>query len=85
MQDGKLLREKCRFQLHVERNLEGDISHSAPDWRIQGALSSVYCSLDITQHKLVRGILEHNLGEKLPEFQRPLMSHLMDPENQVHG
>ncbi|KAK3098591.1 hypothetical protein FSP39_021054 [Pinctada imbricata] len=82
-QGGKLLQDKCRFKLQVERNLEGDISHSAPDWKIQGTLSSVHCSLDIAQYKLVRGILEHNLGEKLPEFQRPLMSHLLDPENQT--
>lgn len=67
----------------MERNLEGDVSHSAPDWRAAGQLSSVYCRLDMGQYKLVRGLLAHNLGEKVEEFQRPLMSHLQDPSIQV--
>lgn len=78
-QGGCPLKEKIQLTLVVERNLEGDISHSAPDFRVKGVLSSVHCSLDTAQYKLVRGILDHNLGEKLPEFQQPLMSHLMDP------
>ncbi len=77
------MREKCRLELQVERNLEGDISHNVPDFNIEGALSSVYCSIDLEQYKLVRGLLEHNLGEPLDEFQRPLMSHLQDPNIQV--
>lgn len=80
---GHLLREKIQLNLHVERNLEGDVSHRAPDWRAAGQLSSVYCHLDMNQYKLVRGLLAHNLGEKVEEFQRPLMSHLQDPRIQT--
>jgi vacuolar protein sorting-associated protein 13D len=83
LQQGHLLEEKIQLNLHVERNLEGDVSHSAPDWRAAGQLSSVNCHLDIGQYKLVRGLLAHNLGEKVEEFQRPLMSHLQDPRIQV--
>lgn len=67
----------------MERSLEGDLCHSAPDWRAAGQLSSVYCHLDMAQYTLVRGLLAHNLGEKVEEFQRPLMSHLQDPSIQV--
>ena len=67
----------------MERNLEGDLSHGAPDWRAAGQLSSVRCHLDVAQYGLVRGLLAHNLGEKVEEFQRPLMSHLQDPSIQV--
>lgn len=82
-QGGNLLREKCALNLQVERNLEGDISHAVPDFCVKGTLTSVQFSLDLTQYKLVRGILDHNLGEPLEEFQRPLMSHLQDPKIQV--
>lgn len=78
-QGGSPLKEKIQLTLVVERNLEGDISHSAPDFRVSGTLSSVHCSLDPAQYRLVRGILDHNLGEKLPQFQQQLMAHLMDP------
>ena len=30
------------LNLKIERNLEGDISHSVPDWCVMGALSSVF-------------------------------------------
>ncbi|CAL1546810.1 unnamed protein product [Lymnaea stagnalis] len=80
---GKLLKEKCQLELHIERNLEGDVSHTAPDFCINGKLSSVDCHLDIGQYELIRGILNHNLGERLEEFQRPLMSHLQDPRIQT--
>lgn len=83
LQGGRPLKERILLKLHIERNLENLVSHSAPDWRIQGALSSVHCSLDLIQYKLIRGILEHNLGEKLEEFKRPMMSHLQDPKIEV--
>lgn len=77
----KLLEEKCELSLQVERNLEGDISHSVPDFCIEGSLSSVYCSLCLEQFKLVKGFLEFNLGEQLDEFKQQVMSHLTDPKN----
>ncbi|KAL3882451.1 hypothetical protein ACJMK2_028789, partial [Sinanodonta woodiana] len=81
--EGKPLKEKCLLKLQVERNLEGDLSHVVPDWRVSGALSSVHFTLDIAQYKLIRGILDHNFGEKLEMFQRPLMTHLQDPKIQT--
>jgi vacuolar protein sorting-associated protein 13D len=43
----------------------------------------MHITIDTEQYKLIRGILDHNLGEKLPEFQKALMSHLMDPKIHV--
>jgi hypothetical protein len=62
-----------------------DISHAVPDFRINGALSSMHITIDTEQYKLIRGILDHNLGEKLPEFQKALMSHLMVTMNGVRS
>ena len=71
------------LKLQIERNLENDISHAVPDFRINGALSAMHITIDMNQYKLIKGILDHNLGERLPEFQKPLMSHLIDPEINV--
>ncbi|XP_071113916.1 intermembrane lipid transfer protein VPS13D-like [Haliotis cracherodii] len=83
MEPGNILREKCQLDLHVERNLECDISHSSPDWQVNGKLSSIYCHLDLAQYKLVRGILGHNLGEQVEQFRTPMMTHLQDPKIQT--
>ena len=84
-QGGKLLKEKCMLNLTIERNLDGDISHAVPDWCVQGALSSVHCCLDIQQYKLIRGLLDHNLGEKFEiwKFKKDLMTHMVDPNIKV--
>ncbi|XP_046550135.1 vacuolar protein sorting-associated protein 13D-like [Haliotis rubra] len=83
MEPGNILREKCQLDLHVERNLECDISHRAPDWQVSGKLSSIYCHLDLAQYKLVRGILGHNLGEKVEQLRTPMMTHLQDHKIQT--
>ncbi|KAL8611447.1 hypothetical protein ACOMHN_014502 [Nucella lapillus] len=83
IESGRLLQEKIQLDLHIEHSLEGDVSHSAPDWCASGQLSSVYCHLDVDQYQLVRGLLAHNLGERVEEFQTPLMSHLQDPRIQT--
>ena len=84
-QGGKLLKEKCMLNLTIERNLDGDISHAVPDWGVKGALSSVHCCLDIQQYKLIRGLLDHNLGEKFEiwKFKKDLMTHMVDPNIKV--
>jgi len=82
-QGSKLLRQKCLLSLKIERNLEGDISHAVPDIRVQGALSSVYCCLNIEQYKLIKGLLDHNIGEKLENFKKELLTHMQDPKIQV--
>ncbi|XP_064137368.1 intermembrane lipid transfer protein VPS13D isoform X4 [Loxodonta africana] len=74
---GSLLTEPCRLKLQVERNLDKEISHTVPDMSIHGNLSSVHCSLDLYKYKLIRGLLENNLGEPIEEFMRPY--DLQDP------
>uniref|UniRef100_A0A8D0BUC4 Vacuolar protein sorting 13 homolog D n=1 Tax=Salvator merianae TaxID=96440 RepID=A0A8D0BUC4_SALMN len=72
-----LLTEPFRLKLQVERNLDKEISHAVPDLSIHGNLSSVHCSLDLSKYKLIRGLLENNLGEPIEEFLRPY--DLQDP------
>lgn len=67
----------------MERNLDGDISHAVPDFSIDGKLSSLQLSADPTQYQLIRGLLEHNFGEPLEEFQGQLLPHFKDPRPQV--
>ncbi|XP_006145355.1 vacuolar protein sorting-associated protein 13D isoform X2 [Tupaia chinensis] len=74
---GSLLTEPCRLKLQVERNLDKEISHTVKDISIHGNLSSVHCSLDLYKYKLIRGLLENNLGEPIEEFMRPY--DLQDP------
>ncbi|XP_077970761.1 intermembrane lipid transfer protein VPS13D-like isoform X2 [Styela clava] len=67
-----LLKEKCKLSLQIERNLEKEtMVRNVPDTSISGQLSSVYCTIDLQQYWLVRGILDHNLGEPIPEFPQP--------------
>lgn len=63
-----LLQQKFMLQVQVERNLDSTTSHLAPDWAIEGLVSSVYVSIDNKQYKLVCGVLSQNLGEPLEEF-----------------
>ncbi|KAL2104176.1 hypothetical protein ACEWY4_001044 [Coilia grayii] len=74
-----LLQERCHLRLKVERNLDKELSHAVPDMSIHGSLSSVHCSLDLERYQLIRGLLEHNLGEPVEEFLRPY--NLQDPSN----
>ncbi|XP_032904331.1 vacuolar protein sorting-associated protein 13D isoform X4 [Amblyraja radiata] len=75
--DGNLLKERCCLKLQVERNLDKEISHAVPDMAIHGSLSSVHCSLDLGKYKLIRGLIQNNLGEPIEEFMRPF--DLQDP------
>ncbi|KAK9392132.1 vacuolar protein sorting-associated protein 13D [Crotalus adamanteus] len=74
---GSLLTEPFRLKLQVERNLDREISHAVPDICVHGIVSSVHCSLDLNKYKLIRGLLEDNLGEPVEEFIRPY--DLQDP------
>ncbi|XP_043387413.1 vacuolar protein sorting-associated protein 13D isoform X3 [Chelonia mydas] len=74
---GSLLTEPFGLKLQVERNLDKEMSHIVPDISIHGNLSSVHCSLDLSKYKLIRGLLENNLGEPVEEFMRPY--DLQDP------
>ncbi|XP_078281630.1 intermembrane lipid transfer protein VPS13D isoform X1 [Rhinoraja longicauda] len=75
--DGNLLKERCCLKLQVERNLDKEISHAVPDMAIHGSLSSVHCSLNLGKYKLIRGLIQNNLGEPIEEFMRPF--DLQDP------
>uniref|UniRef100_A0A803TAF3 UBA domain-containing protein n=1 Tax=Anolis carolinensis TaxID=28377 RepID=A0A803TAF3_ANOCA len=72
-----LLTEPFRLKLQVERNLDKEISHVVPDISVHGILSSILCALDLDKYKLIRGLLENNLGEPIEEFMRPY--DLQDP------
>nr|XP_020474604.1 vacuolar protein sorting-associated protein 13D isoform X1 [Monopterus albus] len=74
---GNLLKDCCRLKLKVERNLDKELSHGVPDMSIHGSLSSVHCSLDLEHYRLIRGLLDNNLGESVDEFLRPY--NLQDP------
>lgn len=36
------------------------------DMTIQGTLATLVCSVDAAQYGVVRGVLDHNLGDTLP-------------------
>ncbi|XP_048580764.1 intermembrane lipid transfer protein VPS13D isoform X3 [Nematostella vectensis] len=74
----KLLKEKCRLNLQVERNLDWAFSRAVPDFLFSGRLSSVSAGLDYSQYCLILGLLGENFGEELEEFERP-SSYLHDP------
>uniref|UniRef100_A0A3B4CNR3 UBA domain-containing protein n=1 Tax=Pygocentrus nattereri TaxID=42514 RepID=A0A3B4CNR3_PYGNA len=80
---GSLLKDRCHLKLKVERNLDKELSHAVPDMSIHGSLSSVHCSLDLERYQLIRGLLEHNLGEPVEEFLRPY--NLQDPSITLSG
>lgn len=58
-----------------------ELCHAVPDMSIHGNLSSVHCCLDLDHYQLIRGLLEHNLGEPVEEFLRPY--NLQDPSTYV--
>lgn len=67
-QDANLLNDKCQLKLIVERNLETWRSHNVPDFSVQGTLSRLEAVLNLQQYQLVRGFLQHNLGEALDDI-----------------
>ncbi|CAG7684383.1 unnamed protein product [Allacma fusca] len=60
------LKEKCALKLKMKRFLAGaELNPSQAATSIEGTLSTVCCFLDPEKYKLVRGLLEFNIGEKL--------------------
>lgn len=45
--------------------MENELSHKSPDWSIYSKFSSISLFLDVQQYKLIRGILDQNIGEKI--------------------
>ncbi|XP_069683777.1 intermembrane lipid transfer protein Vps13D isoform X2 [Periplaneta americana] len=68
-QGPSLLREKCQLKLQVERNLDTHLSHDVPDMSVKGTLSALHGALDLSQYKLIRGLLSYNIGETLDDFE----------------
>nr|XP_015839049.1 PREDICTED: vacuolar protein sorting-associated protein 13D isoform X1 [Tribolium castaneum] len=73
-----LLKEKFQFKLQVERNLTSSICHNVPDMSIYGQLSTLDGLLDLSQYRLIRGLLAFNLGE---DTERVLPSVSPPPVN----
>ncbi|KAJ3643178.1 hypothetical protein Zmor_025903 [Zophobas morio] len=73
-----LLKEKFHLKLQVERNLSNNVCHSVPDMSIYGQLSTLDGLLDLSQYRLIRGLLIYNLGE---DTERVLPSVTPPPIN----
>jgi vacuolar protein sorting-associated protein 13D len=42
---------------------------TVPDISVQGTLSALHGALDLSQYKLIRGLLSYNIGETLDDFE----------------
>lgn len=79
-----LLKETCEMKLEVRRNLDSHLSRPVADMDVCGLLSTVECSIDEHQYKLVRGLLTFNLGEPIDFLypnQPPLATSMQTPKD----
>ena len=60
-----LLKDTCEMKVEIRRNLDSHLGRPVPDMNLCGLLSTVECSVDEHQYKLVRGLLVFNLGEPM--------------------
>jgi len=60
-----LLENTCEMKIKVKRNLDSHLGRPIPDMDLCGLLSTVQCSVDEHQYKLIRGLLAFNLGENV--------------------
>lgn len=60
-----LLKETCEMSMEVRRNLDTHMARPIADIDLCGLLSTVECSVNEYQYKLIRGLLSFNLGENL--------------------
>ncbi|RNA32522.1 vacuolar sorting-associated 13D isoform X1, partial [Brachionus plicatilis] len=60
---GTILKTENIIQFHLERNLENEISHRSPDWYVYSKFSSVQLKINLSQYKIIRGLLDQNIGE----------------------
>lgn len=58
-----ILRQQSNVYFRAERNLENELSHKSPDWYLYSKFSEVFIRVNLEQYKLIRGILDKNLGE----------------------
>lgn len=66
-----ILKQQDNIYFHLERNLENELSHKSPDWFVYSKLSSILVSIDLDQYKLIRGILDQNIGEQIKQNLSP--------------
>jgi vacuolar protein sorting-associated protein 13D len=45
------------------------VSITVPDMSVKGTLSALHGALDLSQYKLIRGLLSYNIGETLDDFE----------------
>jgi hypothetical protein len=45
------------------------VSLAVPDMSVKGTLSALYGALDLSQYKLIRGLLSYNIGEILDDIE----------------
>ena len=53
----------------MEKNLDKEVSRTAiPDTYLEGKLSSLHLLFDHEQYWLLRSVMDHNIGEVVPDF-----------------
>ncbi|KAK6626649.1 hypothetical protein RUM44_009125 [Polyplax serrata] len=67
-QGPSLLPNECHLKLQIDRNLDTHLSREVPDISIKGTLEKLEASLDLSQYKLIRGLLSYNIGENLQDL-----------------
>lgn len=73
----EILKQQSDFVFHLKRNLENEISHNSPDWSVYAKFSSIALFLDQQQYKLIRGILDNNIGEKPTDLEKNMGSNFI--------
>ncbi|KAL0274818.1 UNVERIFIED_CONTAM: hypothetical protein PYX00_002852 [Menopon gallinae] len=63
-----LLPDKCHLKLQIDRNLDTHLSREVPDLSVKGSLNKLEASLDLSQYKLIRGLLSYNIGENMQDL-----------------
>lgn len=63
-----LLPDKCHLKLQIDRNLDTHLSREVPDLSVKGTLNKLEASLDLSQYKLIRGLLTYNIGENMQDL-----------------
>jgi vacuolar protein sorting-associated protein 13D len=80
---GNILRKPTHLFIHIERNLDSEISHSAADWCIHAQLTSVNFCIDLSQFLLVKAILNLNIGENLSQISSENSTTLLMPNTSI--
>lgn len=62
-----LFKESCHLNLQVERNLTTDNSRVCPDISVKGTFSKLNGTITIQNYKLIRGLLNNNIGEHIDD------------------